>query len=262
MNTAVRAPAAPPRRGSLRRLGGRPQPLVRLVCFPWCGAGASVYRKLAALLPDHVELLAVQLPGREDRFGERRLLRMEQVVEQVVPDLVAVFDRPLALFGHSMGALVAHEAARALRERTGREPHAVVVSGQSAPADSGPPVPQWHAADEEAFIANLRQMGGTPPQVLDDRKAMRALLPLLRADYEVLETYVPRPGEPLTCPLVVCAGDEDPEVSPGSVAAWVRHTTGPHRVHWFEGDHFYLSARPEALAAALQGWIAPGGITP
>src|SRR5688500_4817828 len=117
------------RRPSLRRFGGARQRLMRVVAFPWCGAGASVYRKLAPHLPDHVELLAVQLPGREDRYDERRLVRMQDVVEEVIGDVINLLDRPVVLFGHSMGALVAYEVARALRERVGCEPASLIVSG-------------------------------------------------------------------------------------------------------------------------------------
>src|SRR6185503_1192248 len=120
MHTAKGTGASSSRRTSLRHMGGSPRPLLRLVAIPWCGAGASVYRRLAPSLPDHVDLLAVQLPGREDRYSERRLRRMDQIVEDVIGDVIAAFDRPLVLFGHSMGALVAYEIALALRERTGR----------------------------------------------------------------------------------------------------------------------------------------------
>jgi len=95
MQTPIAKQAGSELRGSLRRYGGGPQPQVRLVCFPWCGAGASVYRRLALGLPPHIELLAVQLPGREERFGENRLLRMEQVIDLVIEDIVLLGDRPL-----------------------------------------------------------------------------------------------------------------------------------------------------------------------
>src|SRR4029079_5981953 len=82
---------------SLRRCAPKTQPLLRLVAFPWCGAGASVYRKLASCLPAHIELLAVQPPGREDRFGEQRMVRMDQIVDHTLGDILSVFDRPLIL---------------------------------------------------------------------------------------------------------------------------------------------------------------------
>ncbi|MGZ5857364.1 MAG: thioesterase II family protein [Burkholderiaceae bacterium] len=246
-------------RSSLRRYGGRPQPLVRLVCFSWCGAGASAYRRLAATLPDHIELLAVQLPGREDRFAEKKLLRMEQIIEHVIDDIIAVFDRPLILFGHSMGALVANEMALALRDRVGREPDGLIVSGHASPDNKEPNTRCWHTANDADFIANLRQLGGTPASVLEDEQMMRMLLPMLRADYEVLETYTYKPDRILSCPLIVCAGEKDTEVSRASMDAWQRYSTKTIKVHWFNGDHFYLSANPQALTQYLGEWTAPTG---
>jgi surfactin synthase thioesterase subunit len=230
---------------------------MRLVAIPWCGAGASVYRRLAPSLPDHIDLLAVQLPGREDRYGEIRLRRMEQIVEEVIGDVIAAFDRPLVLFGHSMGALVAYEIALALRERTGREPAALIVSGHGAPHCAETTRRCWHTADEAAFLENIRALGGTPDELLDDLPMMRAFMPMLRADYEVVETYRPHARPALSCPLVVCAGDEDREVSFETMQAWLRYTTGAGSLHWFTGDHFYLSSQPEALTHRLREWIAP-----
>jgi surfactin synthase thioesterase subunit len=250
-------PVTAARAGCLRRFGGRAQPLVRLVCFPWCGAGASVYRRLAPTLPDHVDLLAVQLPGREERFAERRLRRMEQIVEHVVGDVLSVLDRPLVLFGHSMGALVAYEVALAMRARAGREPDALIVSGHGSPRGAARRERVWHTAEVDAFVANLRDLGGTPPELLADAEVMRMLLPLLRADYEALETYLPRAERPLSCPLVACAGDEDREVTPATMRDWEGFTTGPFRLHWFAGDHFHLAARPAELTRCLEAWVAP-----
>lgn len=254
-----------PRRGCLRNWGGSPEPLVRLVCFGWCGAGASAYRRLAPGLPGHIELLAVQLPGREERFGEPRLRRMEQVVDHVFPDIAALFDRPLFLFGHSMGALVAFELALALKTRLGREPQGLIVSGHMPPGAAGEPARggggkrRWHEADDAAFIANLHRLGGTPPEVLNDTGLMRSLLPVLRADYEVLETYSPLVEAPvLSCPLTACAGVDDKEVGPEGLAQWRSRSTGRFTENWFPGGHFYLCAQPGMLTRCLADWTAPG----
>ncbi|CAN7362513.1 alpha/beta fold hydrolase [Pseudoduganella sp. LjRoot289] len=256
MATALAQQPGSERRGSLRRYGTCRQPEMRLVCFPWCGAGASVYRKLAACLPEHIELLAVQLPGREDRFGETRLLRMDQVVDHVFNDIAALRDRPLMLFGHSMGALVAYRMALALQARTGRGSDALVLSGYGAPGCGKPDARHWHTATDDAFIANLARLGGTPAAILEDSQMMRLLLPVLRADYEVLETCTDSPDSVLSCPLLACAGDRDHAVSIDAVAAWRRRSTGSSKIHRFSGDHFYLAAQPQALAQYLTEWSA------
>lgn len=253
-----------PRRGCLRNWSGGPKPLARLVCFGWCGAGASAYRRFAPGLPGHIELLAVQLPGREERFGEPRLRRMEQVVDHAFPDIAALFDRPLFLFGHSMGALVAWEMALAFKTRLGREPQGLIVSGHMPPRPAGEPArgngkPRWHEADDAAFLGHLRRLGGTPPEVLNDAGLMRSLLPVLRADYEVLETYRPSGDAPaLSCPLTACAGVDDQEVGPEGLAQWRSRSTGRFTENWFPGGHFYLCAQPGMLARCLADWTAPG----
>ena len=246
------------RRTSLRRFSASAHRLTRLVAFPWCGAGASVYRRLAASLSDQVDLVAVQLPGREDRYNERRLVRMEDVVESVIGDIIPLLDRPVALFGHSMGALVAYEVALALRKRLGQEPMSLIVSGHGAPHCGESSNQCWHAADEEAFIQNLRVLGGTPGALLEDPSTLRAFVPTLRADYEVVETYRPRPEPSFSCPLLACAGGLDQEVSPETMHAWMPYTTGPCELHWFSGDHFYLCSQPARLVRRLEEWITPG----
>lgn len=252
----ARPSANPALRSCLRRFSGQNQPRVRLVCFAWCGAGASVYRRLALSLPQAIELQAVQLPGREERFAEPKLLRMEQIIADVLPDIVAFNDGvPLVFFGHSMGALVAYEMALALKAKTRREPALVIVSGHGSPDTRDHCKEQWHTACEDEFIANIARLGGTPAAILADRAAMRTLIPALKSDYEVLETWVRQPGTPLSCPLVACAGDQDNEVCPATLQSWQHFTTGRFTGKWFSGDHFYLCAQPRLLTRALEHWI-------
>ena len=236
----------------LHRLRPAPGARVRLLCLPWCGAGAGAYRHLARLLPATVDVLAVQLPGRQERFGEPPLRRMAQVVEHIVEGLQACTALPLALFGHSMGATVAHEVAQAWRARTGREPALLVASGAPPPAAAGG---HWHAASDAQFLAYLHGLGGTPVDVLHDAGLMRVLLPALRADYEVLETWGGAQHPPLNCPLIACAGRDDTSAPASSLAGWQRLSTTPCGSHLFEGGHFYLVDRTEELAARLLEWM-------
>ena len=246
----------PVRHGCLRRFGGGAQPAARLVCFPWCGAGASVYRRFAPGLPDTIELLAVQLPGREDRFGEAPLVSMDSIVQEIVKDLVPLCDRTLVLFGHSMGAVVAHETALALRQRIGREPDLLIVSGYGAPSVTAFPKQQWHLATDKDLVGRLRELGGTPEEILSERHAMQSLLPVVRADYEALETHMVLPLPPLSCPIVVCTSDGDSEVTRNSAEAWRAYTDGAFHVQQFEGNHFYLYSQPRVLTRKLAAWIA------
>ena len=243
-------------RTSLRRYRASAHLPTRIVAFPWCGAGASAYRRLASSLSDRIDFVAVQLPGREDRYHERRLVRMADVVESVIDDIIPLLDRPMALFGHSMGALVAYEVALALRARLGREPGALIVSGHGAPHCGESARQTWHTANETALVENLQALGGTPGALLADPATLRAFVPALRADYQVVETYRARSQAPLSCPLLACAGGLDKEVSPQTMYAWMRYTTGRCELHWFGGDHFYLCSQPQQLVRRLEEWIS------
>lgn len=241
--------------GCLRRYGGGRHSSRRLVCFPWAGGGASAYRRFTLHVPAGYEFLAVQYPGREDRFREQPLQRMDSLVRHVLADLVHDSARPLVLFGHSMGALVAYEVALALKQHTGQEPEALIVSGFGAPhIDLSYPRCSF-AADDSEFLADIRRLGGTPQALLETPMALKALLPPLRADYEILETYARRPPGHLSCPLIAWAGDQDTSVSPESLAAWEHYSTGPCRQRWIGGgSHFYLRDDPRALAHCLADW--------
>jgi surfactin synthase thioesterase subunit len=241
---------------SLRRYAGKIHSAIHLVCFPWACAGASGYRRFAPLVPDSVELLAVQYPGREDRFREAPVTRMDQLVSQLVRDLSRIIDdRPMVFFGHSMGALVAYETAQALKARYGQEPALLVVSGSGAPGTPGTYVRPAPSASDDELIEDVRRLGGTPRELLEDRQTMKAFLPVMRADYELLDAYQPAGHGPLSCPVVACAGDQDTSVSRETVEAWFEHTRGERREHWFKGDHFYLCSEPASLTQQLAEWM-------
>ena len=208
------------RLGCLRRFGEQREGAIRRVCFPWSGAAASAYRFLAAALPAPVELYSVQLPGREERFREPKLLRMEEVVAHVLPDIAKLRDRPLHFFGHSLGALIAYETALALRDTTGCEPDGLIVSGHVAPHRADPTRFAMSTASDTEFAAHIAELGGTPPAIVQDKEMFSMLLSSVRADYAVRETYRPAVAAPLSCSLQPCAGTEDSLVSPEAMNAW------------------------------------------
>ncbi|MGH3786026.1 MAG: thioesterase II family protein [Pseudonocardiaceae bacterium] len=246
----------------------RPAARLRLICLPPAGGGASRYRDWPAHLPHDVEVVSVQLPGRESRFNEQPIESMEQLAGALLDGLSSYLTRPFALFGHSMGAMIAFELARRMRP-AGQQPMHLFASGCRAP-DLPSRSPDWHTLPDREFIAAIRELGGIPPELLADSQFLDAMLPTLRSDRTLTETYIFRPQAPLSCPVSAFGGLRDKEVLPEDVEAWSRHTTAHFQAYLLPGDHFFInSARPEVLrlvaselGAACTGQSGAAGVRP
>lgn len=220
----------------------RPNPLatLRLFCFPYAGGGTPIYRGWPDQLPEDYEVCAVQLPGRGNRIKEPPYYSVEPMVEALASAVVPYLDRPYAFFGHSMGAAVGFELARVLDARGLGLPVRLFVSGRGAPQLP----PDWaitYNLPEPQFVSHIRNLNGTPAEVLEHPELMALMLPLLRADFSVVETYQYRPGPPLGCPLTAFGGLDDTEVKPAKVAAWREQTSADFNLRMMPGDHFFLS---------------------
>jgi len=220
-----------------------------VVCFPHAGGAASWFGPMARQLGTGIDVVAVQYPGRQDRLAEPCLDSIAALRDAVVAELLAPaagwLDRPVALFGHSMGAAVAYEVARTLEHDHGRPPRALFVSGRRAPSTHR--AERVHHGGDTALLREVARLGGTPPELLDDPDLHDLMLPALRGDYRAIETYAWRPGPEPGCPLWALVGDDDPAASPAEAAAWRPHTSGPFERRVFPGGHFYL-ADPAAQA--------------
>jgi medium-chain acyl-[acyl-carrier-protein] hydrolase len=234
----------------------RPQALLRLVCFPPAGGGAATYRPWAQRLPPAIELCAVEPPGRGTRLRETPLDTLAALVDGCLPAVAREVEPPFALFGHSMGALLAFEVARRLA------PEHLFVSGHRAPSLPMRRAPIYALPDAE-LCAHLARYNGTPRALLDEPDVMRLLLPAIRADLAAAETYAYGGGAPLACPLTAFGGDADEVAAYGELAAWSAHTTGPFAQRTFAGDHFSLfrtdSGVVEILCEALEPLLRRGG---
>jgi medium-chain acyl-[acyl-carrier-protein] hydrolase len=221
----------------------------RLFCFPYAGGGASVYRAWGPTLAPGVEVCAVQPPGRGSRLNEPACDNVDVMVERLIDALGPYLDVPFACFGHSMGAIVSFELARALRRAALPQPMALFISGRRAPRcpDPEPPV---HDLPEAEFVKEVRALNGTPEELLLDPELMTLVLPTLRADFTLCETYVYRAGRPLACPIHVFGGEADPNVGRDVLEPWREETTAGCDVRMFEGDHFFIhSAQAQVLQA-------------
>ncbi|MFC4907623.1 thioesterase II family protein [Actinomadura gamaensis] len=231
----------------IRRFHRVPEAGLRLVCFPHAGGSASFYfpvsnaLRRSASLAGRVEVLAVQYPGRQDRRNDPPITDLGELADRVTEALGPYADRPLAFFGHSMGATIAFETARRL-EAKGSGPVAVVASGRRAPSRHR--AESVHRRDDAGVIAELRALSGTDASLLEDEELLRMFLPAVRADYTAIETYRGEPGATLACPITVFTGDADPHVTLDEAEAWRAHTTGAFELRVFEGGHFYLTSSP------------------
>lgn len=222
----------------IRRYHPRPDATVRLVCLPHAGGSASFYFPVSRSMPDFTDVLCVQYPGRQDRRSEPLIDNIPELADRVFAALLPWADRPLALFGHSMGASLAFEVARRFEREKGIVVAALFASGRRAP--SAHRHETVHLRDDDGIIAEVKSLSGTDTQLLGDEEVLRMILPSLRADYRAAETYAYESGEPLRCPVVAMVGDDDPKATVEEAAAWERHTQGPFCLRVFPGGHFYL----------------------
>lgn len=212
---------------------------LRLFCFPYAGGSAAIYRGWAERLPKEVEVCPVQLPGRDRRIHEPAFMEASALAAACIEALQPYFDKPFALFGHSMGALLSFEIARQLRRLGMAAPSHLFVAGRAAPhlPDLQPPK---HGLPDAELIEELRRLNGTPPDILENEELMRLMLPLLRADFAVCETASYAPEPPFEFPITAMGGIHDPDVSCERLEAWREQTNGQFMRRLFPGDHFFL----------------------
>ncbi|MFE1273154.1 thioesterase II family protein [Streptomyces sp. NPDC058758] len=246
-------------------LHGNPRSAERptLVCFPHAGGAASTYVPMSRALAPGIDVLAVQYPGRQDRRRERPIADIGELADALAAEIEREVRGPYAFFGHSMGAVLAYETARRLRDRKVPGLLHLFLSGRGAPKPA--PDPRDRMDTDAAVLAEVRRLGGTDPAVLDDEELRDMVMPALRADYRAIGAYEWLPGEPLDVPFGVLVGDSDPVVTVAEASAWRDFTAARTTVDVFAGGHFYLDAHLTAIARAvteaLEGAAASAGAT-
>lgn len=224
-----------------------------LICLPHAGGGALAYLSWRRALAPHVEVLPALLPGRDDRGGERPVSDIGTLVTELAAAVADRADRPFALYGHSMGALLAFELAHALTE-LGEAPVCLIVSGCDAPHRRKPA----HGPDEtdEELAAVLLELGGTDPEILGHPVLLGTVIRTLRADLALERRYRFRPRPPLSAPVTAVAGADDPYVTWDGLAAWSELTRGRARVELVRGGHFPRGAGQRELLAVIRREMA------
>lgn len=234
-----------------------PDAQLRLFCLPYAGGGALSFRPWASQLAPDIEVCPIELPGRGLRLHESAFQQLEPLVAAIATALLPYLDQPFAVFGHSMGAWIGFELTRFLRQHQGVYPTHVFVSGRDAPQVPGLKKP-IHALPNGAFLEELRRFNGTPTVVLEDAELMQMLLPTLRADFELVETWVYRAEMPLDCPITVLGGLQDPETNLTLLEAWQEQTATTFTLHLLPGDHFFLHSAQSRLLQILGQALHPG----
>jgi medium-chain acyl-[acyl-carrier-protein] hydrolase len=216
----------------------------RLFCLPYAGGGASVFKDWRLHGPD-VELLAVQLPGREGRYTERPIDDMAELIECLADGIGEALDRPFALFGHSLGALVAFELARHLRRTGGALPERLFVAASPPPQD--PQGDRTYDLPDDEFVQFLRELAGTPQEVFELPGLLELALPVLRADFRIVDEYRYQPEPPLPCPIRAFAGIADAAAGPQVMEGWAAQTSSSFSLLTLPGGHFFLDDYCEAV---------------
>jgi surfactin synthase thioesterase subunit len=214
---------------------------IRLFCLPHAGSGAVTYQSWKKELPPFVEICALRLPGRESRLSEKALSDSGTLSKDIAEVVAGECDLPYAIFGHSMGALLAYELAMNLRDKGISPPEGLFLSGRIG-AHVALRTSPLHELPLDEFLSELEvRYGALPKELLEDREMLDFYLPILRTDIKLVETYRCQMRDPLVCPIYVTAGEDDRSVWIEGLSAWKQHTTSDFDLTMFHGGHFYLS---------------------
>lgn len=227
-----------------------PQARLRLFCFPYAGGGALLFRNWHTELPADVEVYPVQLPGHGNRLQEQPFTNLSALVEAAARELLPYFDKPFAFFGHSMGAIISFELTRALRRMNRPLPCHLFISGSRAPQIPDPHPPTYNLPDRE-FLHHLEELKGTPAEVFENPELLQLILPVVRADMTVCQTYLYSKEPPLDISITAYGGLYDEEVSREVMEDWVVQSNASFKIRMLPGDHFFLNTAKQLLLQML-----------
>jgi medium-chain acyl-[acyl-carrier-protein] hydrolase len=227
----------------VRRTTICPPPPLRLICFTHAGGSATNFHPWVKALAPDIDVWAIELPGRGSRFGEPLLDNLQQA-SHLIADALSnddLLDGPYAFFGHSMGGLIAYEVAQRLGHASNLKHF--FASGCQAPQIKTDQHPMSNFTDVQFLDTVIKRYDGIPQELLEEPKLLKILLPILRADIRMVETYEHKKGIELNCPITVMSGNEDLRATPQLLSGWEQHTQHPFEIIEFDGGHFFLQSQ-------------------
>ena len=232
---------------------------IRLYCLPFAGGGLAAFQAWPAALAPQVEVCPVRLPGRESRFAEPSFVRVEPLVETLA-EIVDYESRkpgalPFAIFGHSMGAVLSFELCRRLGPVASSKLRRLIVSGRYSPPEPPRNPPIHHLSDKELLDEMIHRYNGIPQAVLEVPELLELILPPLRADMELIETYQYAEGPLLQVAMAALGGHDDVGVPLESLQAWGKMTQGELQTHMFPGGHFFVQSHSQQLFPVIRSLL-------
>jgi surfactin synthase thioesterase subunit len=239
-----------------------PKALVRLICLPYAGGGAARYYTWTRLLGPDIQVLPVQLPGREVRYREASYTHLDELIGALLPAISPYLDRPYAIFGYSMGAFIGFELIRAIRRQGWRQPGQFFLAASRAP-QLEPPRPFIHQLSDTEIVEQIgRRYGQIPPAVLAEKELLDMYVRAIKADFTMIETYTYVDDAPLALPFIALGGEQDTMVTRAGLAGWQAHTSEDFRLVMLPGGHFFINEQQPALLRLVRQVLEQAGIIP
>ncbi len=223
----------------------------RLFCFSYAGGSAEIFRQWQSPLKSKAQICPMEMPGRGRRFTEPYSESIETAALQAAEAIASLNPAPYYLFGHSMGTIMALETARHLQALRAKPPRALIVSGRYPP-HAQTVKRSFHTASEEAIVDELRRLGGTPEEILLNDDFRNAILPIVRDDFRLVETYDPKVDPILDIPVFACCGEDDEDTPYSVMKRWGEISSKACSVTQFNGGHFYITNSRQELLSHLE----------
>lgn len=223
----------------------------RLICFPYAGGGAGVYQSWQKYLPEQLDLCRCLLPGREMRLSEAPISSLSELIAELEVHILPLLNKPTVFFGHSMGALIAFELCLALQKKGHALPNALVLSARRPP--HLPNIrPNIHHLSDDDFLDAIQKLGGMPDEVIREKELLELVMPVIRADFCMLENYSYSEQSKVDCPIIAIGGIDDIYVPVNDLAKWRHHSRTGFSMQTFSGGHFYIKDQQDGVIGLLE----------